>query len=278
MSSLEILQCPRCASSLRAGTESGGGRLDEVELACSECGSTYPIRSGFVHFASKDEVKRMYPEMEEQARKGARLHDVFLARFLELLELDPDTARAAYLQYLGLQAGSRVLDVGVGTGWDYSYLLERTPNLELFGLDTSVEMLRQCRRKLTGLNTTAELYVGFAEHLPFRSDSFDAVLHVGSINEFHDPHTALLEMARVAAPGAPVVVADEWLTEENLEQTTGQRLIEAFPSLPTRSSPPDGAVPDGMQDVGLDTIWHGYGYCLHFRKPALSGVPGEATS
>ena len=45
--------------------------------------------------------------------------------------------------------------------------------------------------------------------MPFRDREFDAVLSNGGFNHFNDPEAALREMARVAKPGAPVVVADE---------------------------------------------------------------------
>ena len=45
--------------------------------------------------------------------------------------------------------------------------------------------------------------------MPFRDHEFDAVLSNGGFNHFNAPEAALREMARVAKPGAPVIVADE---------------------------------------------------------------------
>lgn len=266
-STLDIMQCPRCTGILKSKNEAVDGKLTEGGLVCTGCGALYAIRSGVVQFASKEQVKDIYPEMEEQGRTGARLYDVFLAHFLDILGVEADAARAAYLDHIKLPPGARILDVGIGTGGNFVHLLQRLPDLELFGVDISAEMLRQCRRKLAKLDKAIDLTVGFAEHLPYQSNTFDAVMHVGAINEFKDPAAALTEMTRVAAPGAPIVVADEWLTEENMNTTMGKSLIQAFPSLPPRSSPPEAAVPEGMEEVAVDSIWGGYGFCLRFRKP-----------
>ena len=53
------------------------------------------------------------------------------------------------------------------------------------------------------------LILGEAEALPFRDRQFDAVLSIGGFNHFNDPEAALREMARVAKPGATIVVSDE---------------------------------------------------------------------
>ena len=267
-STLDLLQCPVCAGPLESTAAALDRHMRDGDLLCRSCGTRYPIDDGIVRFAGKEKIRRLDPKMEREARRGAALHETFLGHFLDILGLGPDEARADYLGQLGLRPGARFLDVGAGTGWDYAYLAKHIEGLDFYGLDISIEMLLQCRKKLVGAGAQGDLFVGFAERLPFRSNTFDAVLHVGSLNEFRDPHVALLEMARVAAPGAPVVVADEWLNKENLQDAVGKRLLQAFPSLPRDSAPPRAAVPEGMMDVKLERIWNGFGYCLRFRKPS----------
>jgi SAM-dependent methyltransferase len=48
--------------------------------------------------------------------------------------------------------------------------------------------------------------------LPFRTGAFDAILHIVTIEHLREPGSALAEMARVAAPGASLLVAapHEW--------------------------------------------------------------------
>jgi ubiquinone/menaquinone biosynthesis C-methylase UbiE len=275
LSTLGILQCTRCEGTLEARQTAGDDGLVEGELVCVECGAHYPVHAGIAEFACKEEVKQAYPEMEKQGRRGARLYDAFLEHFLDILKLTPAQARDEFLSHLKLRLGAWILDVGIGTGGNFARLLERRRDLELFGLDISIEMLRQAERKLAKLTKAVDLSVAFAERLPFRPNTFDAVIHVGAINEFHDPGAALTEMTRVAAPGAQIMVADEWMTDENMSKPEGQKLLKAFPSLPPRSTPPTEAVPDGAVDVALDRVWAGYGYVLRFRKPASSFVHAE---
>ena len=56
----------------------------------------------------------------------------------------------------------------------------------------------------------ADLFLGFAEQLPFEGDTFDVVFHTGSINVFEDRRRAIEEMVRVAKPGTRIVISDEW--------------------------------------------------------------------
>lgn len=205
--------------------------------------------------------------MEEQGRRGARLYDAFLAEFLDIIQIGADEARSGFLGGVELAPGARLLDVGIGTGGNFAYLLSMNRELDLYGIDISIEMLQRCQRKLSKLRKTIDLVVGFAEHIPFRTGTFDVVMHAGAINEFRDPAAALLETTRVAAPGAQIVVADEWLTAENIDTDIGRRLLKAFPSLPTRSSPPESSVPQGVTDVKVQSIWNGFGFRLNFRKP-----------
>ena len=75
------------------------------------------------------------------------------------------------LKSASFRVGEQVLDVGCGTG----VLEERLPMGlgRVVGLDLTEEMLRIAQRK--GV-TSGSLYLGDAQNLPFRDDSFDLVL------------------------------------------------------------------------------------------------------
>src|SRR6202035_247553 len=104
---------------------------------------------------------------------------------------------------------ARVLEVGVGTGANLRYL---PPDIDFYGLDLSWGMLRKCRKKLRKCSGPARLSQAEASHLPFRTEVFDCVFHVGGINFFSDPKRAIREMIWVAKPGTKIVISDE--TEE----------------------------------------------------------------
>lgn len=267
ISTLDILICPQCRALLTFNKSVNDDFIANGELSCAHCGKIYPIDEGILHLIPKREVAATYPQMEEQARKGARFYDLLLNQFLEILDISPNDARAEYMERLELTPKAKILDIGVGTGAELSYLWPKTKSAELYGLDISIEMLRQCQRKVEKIKAHIELFLGFAERLPFKDNTFDVVFHTGSINEFRDQQTAIYEMIRVAKAGTLIVIADEWLTAENTRQTIGRQLVEAFPSLPRDVIPPIEYIPAKMEEKKVDTIWRGYGYCLQFRKP-----------
>lgn len=69
-----------------------------------------------------------------------------------------------------------------------------------------------------------ELFLGNAEALPYRDNSFESVFHVGGINFFNDKRKAIEEMIRIAKPGARILIADE--TDK------GVRTRRSFPVFP----------------------------------------------
>jgi SAM-dependent methyltransferase len=97
----------------------------------------------------------------------------------------------------------RVIDVACGTGRWASYFNQF--GTSVYGVDSCEEMLAQAakHRPLKGRLALAD-----AEHLPFREGIADLVLCSFAASYFRDLQRALIEMARVSAPGACVVISD----------------------------------------------------------------------
>jgi len=115
------------------------------------------------------------------------------------------------------------LDVGCGTG----VLGDVLPESELVGLDISIGMLKEARNKLN------HVLAGDAEHLPFRDESFDAVLFNASIFLIPSADLALKEALRVVKEGG--VVAGSYLVGffhngRNVLEVVGLKHREVFPS------------------------------------------------
>jgi SAM-dependent methyltransferase len=99
-----------------------------------------------------------------------------------------------------LPAGARVLDAGAGEGkYARHFSRQRYCGVDLAVGDTAWDYSR--------LDAVADLTV-----LPFRNGAFDAVLNIVTMEHLREPGRALAEMARVAAPGASLLVAapHEW--------------------------------------------------------------------
>lgn len=121
---------------------------------------------------------------------------------------------ADIVRHFNLKPGDRVLDVGCGKGFLVKDLIATCPGLEVFGLDVSEYAVMNCEPEVIG-----RVHLGNAKSLPFRDDSFMAVLSINTIHNLDNVAclTALREMERVA-PGKGYVQVDAYrnLAEEKV--------------------------------------------------------------
>jgi ubiquinone/menaquinone biosynthesis C-methylase UbiE len=171
-------------------------------------------------------------------------------------------ARQKIVKELHLAPKAVVLEVGVGIGGSIKCL----PNdAEIFGVDYCPRVLRYCQKALAHTHHNPLLLHAAADGLPFASNSFDAVFHVGAFNFFPDQSKALREMMRVTKVGGRVVVADE--TRQCAVSQTGLERL-ACKSMAVRGplEMPTGLLPSGVGDVQLSSLWGGKFYVLSFTK------------
>jgi SAM-dependent methyltransferase len=90
-------------------------------------------------------------------------------------------------------------------------LAERDATVRLCGVDPSVLMLEQARRRLAGTNTDAapgrDLRVGVAGALPFADRSFDHVVAVNTAAMWPDLAAGIADAHRVLRPGGCLLLA-----------------------------------------------------------------------
>ena len=72
--------------------------------------------------------------------------------------------------------GDKVLDVGCGSGTLLIEAKTMYPNADLVGIDPDKKILKLAERKLEQAGVKARLVQGFAQELPFPSESFDLVI------------------------------------------------------------------------------------------------------
>ena len=141
--------------------------------------------------------------LEDKGR--ARLFYKYLSKVYD--EINPfvwnEEMRDEALEWLGVEAGDRVLDVGCGTGFGTEGLRQYTDDIH--GLDQSVHQMQRAFERF-GKHDVVNFYRGDAERLPFADDSFDAVWSSGSIEYWPNPVDGLSEIRRVAKPGSTVLV------------------------------------------------------------------------
>jgi SAM-dependent methyltransferase len=103
-----------------------------------------------------------------------------------------------------LNAGTRVLDVGCGTG-NYAAALSERCGCRVSGVDPSAGMLALAR----GAAPWQALRPGSAESLPFRDACFDVVISTDVIHHIGDRGSYFNEAARVLIPGGRIATVTD---------------------------------------------------------------------
>jgi SAM-dependent methyltransferase len=152
----------------------------------------------------------------------------------------------AALARVDLQPGQLVLDVGCGVG-AFLQLAARL-GARTFGLDASEALLELARERLPD----ADLRVGDMEALPYDDDSFDLVTGFNSFFFANDMVAALREAARVAKPGAPVVI-QVWGPHERNDLEAMKEVVRPFmPPRPADApAEPDYSKPGALEDIAV---------------------------
>jgi len=271
---LTQVRCPQCRGPLSGSPTTG-------PLVC-ESGHRWPVIRGLARLYEAGEVRGNDRLMNLIYDRLAPLHDPAVALALPLCGTGTEPAlRRTYFDRLELEqlkpradgAPIRILEIGMGTGANVSWLRDRIPHgldYELWGVDLAEGMLKLCLRRLDRRpEPRVRLALADAHALPFADQSFDRVFHIGATNNYRDPDLALAEMARVARPGTPIVVVDERL-DSSTPQSAYHRLMfrlvtfyDWAPREPVSMLPPDAV------DVRDEQIARFF-YCLSFRMPEPS--------
>jgi len=121
--------------------------------------------------------------------------------------MEPETRErlAEIIKELAIKPGSRVLDVGTGTGVLLPFLVEAVgPTGSIVALDIAEEMLARARAKNGDRNI--EYVLGDITSTPFQEGTFDEIICNNTFPHLRDKSAALREMARILRPGGRVVI------------------------------------------------------------------------
>ena len=198
------------------------------------------------HVDAAEDPGRLANHLERIASVGFVAHEK--RRALELLEL---------------AAGTRVLDVGCGTGPELAWLAAMVgPGGKVVGLERSTALIAAARGRTAaragGLEPehAIELVQGDACALPFGDAAFDGCRADRTLQHVEDPDRALAEMIRVVRPGGRVVVSESrWgLVAPALDQATTDGVLAR---LAGEEAPADWLghrLPAMFERAGLDTV------------------------
>lgn len=193
-SAVPQLRCPSCENHSFSQATSG--------VVCDACGRELPVQDDlFVIQQQQTGNNRIAAEFYDSSRWDKYR---FWKRFTPFNDRAVKRWSQEVFEYLPDLAHTRLLDVAIGDGRNMPFL----PNsCEVYGVDISVAQIRACQRKYPRRKLV--LFLGEAEALPFKDDTFDHVLSFGAFNYFNDPLRSLQEMARVVKPEGLIVVTDE---------------------------------------------------------------------
>jgi ubiquinone/menaquinone biosynthesis C-methylase UbiE/uncharacterized protein YbaR (Trm112 family) len=174
----------------------------EAGSLVSEDGRIFPIRSG---------IPRLLPAA---GYRGWQLfYDLAAFAYDPVLNLgarlglgSEERIRSELLARLAPAPGSVVLEVGCGTGANRLAFGEAITYL---GIDQSFGMLRRAQRTAVRRGVPGAFVQGDATALPVRSAQADLLLAMGVLQHLAAPSAALRELARVAKPGAGLLLIDE---------------------------------------------------------------------
>jgi SAM-dependent methyltransferase len=134
----------------------------------------------------------------------------------------------AMLNAADVRTGTRLLDVGCGTG--LTLQLARDRGAVVAGVDVTLGLLEIAAKRMPG----ADLWCADMAELPFADASFDVVMGVNAFQFAADPRLALVEAARVCAPGG--IVAVSMFAEPERSESTAIHLAMSALSRPDRQA------------------------------------------
>ena len=119
---------------------------------------------------------------------------------------EKDTSKLKQMaERLTIELGSRILDIGTGTGVFIPFLLSKIgSNGHIAALDIAEEMLQKAKAK--GFNGDIDYLCANATDIPIDNETFDAVVCYSSFPHFQDKSRACSEMNRVIKNGGRLFI------------------------------------------------------------------------
>ena len=114
--------------------------------------------------------------------------------------------------------GTRLLDLGCGTGLELGYYFEMVPSAEITGVDLAPGMLEKLRSKFPDKLLT--LVLGSYFDVPFDEESYDAAVSVESLHHFTKEEKTLLykKLRKALKPGGCFILTDYFAASEEEER------------------------------------------------------------
>ena len=210
---------PRVSRHLRLLTEAGAlARIPEgswVFYRISDDRKTRGIVKALIDNIPEDDItfardrERLATVKGERAKAANAFFSANAREWGKIRDMHIDQAEVnkALEKLIGQQPDTALLDIGTGTGDMLSYFAPRISRGE--GVDLSHDMLSVARATLEAEGLShCRVRQGDLYSLPYESGEFDIVLIHQVLHYIDDVSGALLEAARMLAPGGRLLIAD----------------------------------------------------------------------
>lgn len=158
-----------------------------------------------------------------------------------------------FVDFAQVREGSRVLDVGCGTGSLVHAVAQITRRSEIVGIDPAQPFIDHCRSRFVDPRIAFDC--GSALELPYPDDAFDQSLSLLVFMFLPQPEAAASEMRRVTRPGG-TVAACTWNVERlELSSILWDEAMKLDPNAELHAERPRRCTRKGE----LDALWHAAG-------------------
>jgi ubiquinone/menaquinone biosynthesis C-methylase UbiE len=136
--------------------------------------------------------------------RGSRVYDVVMVRL----------TRKLYRRVIGdiapVLSEGKVLDAGTGPGTLAREIALRQPQLQVYGIDLSEDMIRLAREhaKREQLEERVHFAIGDVAHLPYPDHYFDLIVSTISMHHWYELEQPLRDLYRVLRPGGRLWIYD----------------------------------------------------------------------
>lgn len=233
---------------------------------------SFPIANGIPDFTWPLVLQESDVQTRQSYEDMAQEYDCYAALPFITYRADEHAVRERMVDQLELQADSKVLEIGCGTGRGAMHLARRLgTGGKLYLQEISPSLLAIAVKKLQAQSITAEFSLANGSYLPFPDNFFDAAHHFGGINTFSEIPRCLSELVRVVKPGGKVVIGDEGLGLWLRDTEMGRIMTNSNPLL--KCEPPMQSLPATATEVQLEYIMMGAFYVIEFRVAASPPKP-----
>jgi SAM-dependent methyltransferase len=161
---MDIYCCPSCKNPLSPAPDT---------LTCTACGRSFPVCNGIPDFFLVENEQEIVDEVNAvwQIEMVVKARDTIYRLCTRELK-----GMAFCMQEIARRtgAGTRILEVGLGTGHFTRWLAEVTaPGTEIYAFDCSWPILQTAQANLSGIPGITLFRANSRSHLPFQDASFD---------------------------------------------------------------------------------------------------------